>query len=292
MTSLVRHLHDFVRDVELTFDEWSYAIDFLTRTGQMCSATRQEFILLSDTLGVSMLVDAINHRTPESATQTTVLGPFYEQNPPELRHGADVSGGLQGEPLFVEGSVAAAGGARLANAVVDIWQSDDEGYYDVQRPEVEEPTLRARFRTDAQGRFSFWSVMPKFYPIPEDGPVGEMLRATNRHPNRPAHVHFMISEPGYETLITHVFANDSSYLDSDAVFGVKEALIREFTREAPGSAPGGRHIDRPWRSSQQLLVSTQHHAGARMYLIAIRPQVGQISRLRVGASAWATWGLS
>ena len=247
MTSLVRHLHDFVRDVELTFDEWNYAIDFLTRTGQMCSATRQEFILLSDTLGVSMLVDAINHRTPEGATQTTVLGPFYVQNPPELRHGADVSGGLQGEPLFVEGSVAAAGGAPLANAVVDIWQSDDEGYYDVQRPEVEEPTLRARFRTDAQGRFSFWSIMPKFYPIPEDGPVGEMLRATNRHPNRPAHVHFMISASGYETLITHVFANDSSYLDSDAVFGVKEALIREFMREAPGSAPGGRQIDRPWR---------------------------------------------
>lgn len=247
MTSLVRHLHDCVRDVEPTFDEWSYAIDFLTRTGLMCSDTRQEFILLSDTLGISMLVDAINHRMPEGATQTTVLGPFYVQNPPELPHGADVSGDLQGEPLLIEGSVAAAGGAPLVGAVVDIWQSDDEGYYDVQRHEVEEPTLRARFRTDAQGRFFFWSIVPKFYPIPDDGPVGQMLRATNRHPNRPAHIHFMISAPGYETLITHIFAKDSPYLDSDAVFGVKEALIREFTRQAPGSARRGRQINRPWR---------------------------------------------
>jgi hydroxyquinol 1,2-dioxygenase len=247
MTSLVRHLHDFVRDVGPTFEEWNGAIDFLTRTGQMCSDTRQEFILLSDTLGVSMLVDAINHHMPQGATQTTVLGPFYVQNPPELPHGADVSHGLKGEPLFVEGSVASADGSPLADAVVDIWQSDDEGFYDVQRPDLKQPTLRARFRTDAQGRFFFWSIMPNFYPIPDDGPVGQMLRATNRHPYRPAHVHFMISAPGHETLITHVFAAGDPYLDSDAVFGVKDSLIREFTREAPGTAPDGRTIEVAWR---------------------------------------------
>jgi hydroxyquinol 1,2-dioxygenase len=247
MTSLARHLHAFVREVRPTFEEWNGAIDFLTRTGQMCSATRQEFILLSDTLGVSMLVDAINHHMPQGATQTTVLGPFYVQNPPELPHGSDVSHGLKGEPLLVEGSVSSADGSPLAGAVVDIWQSDDEGFYDVQRPELEEPTLRARFRTDAQGRFFFWSIMPKFYPIPDDGPVGQMLRATNRHPYRPAHVHFMISAPGYETLITHVFAAGDPYLDSDAVFGVKDSLIREFSHEAPGSAPDGKTIDVAWR---------------------------------------------
>jgi hydroxyquinol 1,2-dioxygenase len=231
MVSLVRHLHDFIRDTEITFDEWRTAIDFLTRTGQMCTDKRQEFILLSDTLGVSMLVDAINHRMPEGATETTVLGPFYVADAPELPQGADISGGVEGEPLTVNGAVCSPDGAPIAGATVDVWQADDDGYYDVQRPELQSPLLRARFRTNWEGRFSFKSVMPAFYPIPNDGPVGEMLRALGRHPNRPAHIHFMIAAKGYETLITHVFDAESPYLDSDAVFGVKESLIAHFSRD-------------------------------------------------------------
>lgn len=245
--SLVRHLHDFVRDVDLSFEEWQHAIDYLTRTGQMCTDKRQEFILLSDTLGISMLVDAVNHRMPAGTTETTVLGPFYVAEPPEQAAGADVSGGATGEPLLVSGTVAAADGTPIADAIVDIWQADAEGYYDVQRAELDGAQLRARFRTDAAGKFSFRTIMPSFYPIPDDGPVGEMLKATNRHPNRPAHVHFMIGAEGYETLITHVFAADSPYLDSDAVFGVKNSLIAEFVRHPPGEKDG-RLIPVPFRT--------------------------------------------
>ena len=241
MTSLVQHLHDFVRDVEPTFEEWSFTIDYLTRTGQTCTDKRQEFILLSDTLGVSMLVDAINHRMPEGATETTVLGPFYVDGPPELPLGADVSGGMAGEPLLVEGTVSSSDGVPLAGAIVDIWQADGDGYYDVQQPELEGMLLRARFRTDEAGRFRFRSIMPAYYPIPHDGPVGQMLAATKRHPNRPAHVHFMIAAPGHETLITHIFAADSPYLDSDAVFGVKNSLIAEFAHRPAGDAAERDH---------------------------------------------------
>jgi hydroxyquinol 1,2-dioxygenase len=247
MSSLVLHLHAFARDVRLSFAEWSYAIDFLTRTGQICSDKRQECILLSDTLGLSMLVDAMDHPASAGTTDSTVLGPFYVASAPEMPLGSDVSGGLRGEPLYVEGTVCSSDGRPIANAVVDTWHSDDDGFYDVQRPELSAPALRGRFRTNANGRFYFWSIVPKFYPIPDDGPVGEMLKATARHPCRPAHVHFMISAPGHETLITHVFAADSPYLDSDAVFGVKNGLIREFTHEPPGIAPDGKTMQRRWR---------------------------------------------
>jgi hydroxyquinol 1,2-dioxygenase len=247
MSSLVLHLHAFARDVRLSFAEWSYAIDFLTRTGQICSDKRQEFILLSDTLGLSMLVDVIDHPGSAGTTESTVLGPFYVASAPEMPPGSDVSGGLRGEPLYVEGAVCSSNGRPIANAVVDTWHSDDDGFYDVQRPELSAPALRGRFRTDASGRFYFWSIVPKFYPIPDDGPVGEMLTATARHPFRPAHVHFMISAPRHETLITHVFAADSPYLDGDAVFGVKDTLVREFTREAPGTGPDGKTVNKPWR---------------------------------------------
>jgi hydroxyquinol 1,2-dioxygenase len=245
MTSLVRHVHAFVKDVQLTTDEWSCAIDFLTRTGHMCDDRRQEFILLSDVLGVSMLVDAIDHPLSEGATQTTVLGPFYVQDPPERELGCDVTEGLQGEPLYIEGTVASAGGEPLPGAVIDLWQADRDGYYDVQRGD--EPALRARLRADARGRFSVWSIVPSFYPIPDDGPVGELLKATNRHPNRPAHVHFMIAAPGYQTLVTHVFVAGSPYLDSDAVFGVKNSLIAGLSHEPPGVAPDGRRMEVPYR---------------------------------------------
>jgi len=249
MQSLVRHLHDFVRDVELTFDEWAFAIDFLTRTGQMCDDKRQEFILLSDTLGVSMLVDAINHRMPEGTTETTVLGPFYVQNPPEFPAGADISDGASGEPLYFQGKVTAPDGTPLKSAWVDVWQSDDDGYYDVQKPGGE-ANLRARFRTDAEGNFNFWTIVPTFYPIPTDGPVGKMLNATKRHPYRPAHIHFMIGTDGYETLVTHLFISGDPYLDSDAVFGVKQSLIVDLSRHEAGTAPDGRTITGTWSSHQ------------------------------------------
>jgi hydroxyquinol 1,2-dioxygenase len=245
--SLVTHLHAFVRDVEPSFAEWEQAIGFLTRIGQMCDAKRQEFILLSDTLGVSMLVDAINHRMPEGATPTTVLGPFYVADAPELPLGAEVARAMTGERLHVSGQVTSAGGAPLAGAplggaplagaLVDIWHSDEDGFYDVQRPAEENASLRARFRTDGDGRFHFWTLLPTAYPVPDDGPVGDLLRATGRHPMRPAHVHFMIAAPGHETLVTHVFVAGDAYLDSDAVFGVKQALVAAFT-----TAPEGHRV--------------------------------------------------
>ncbi|TMC10771.1 MAG: hydroxyquinol 1,2-dioxygenase [Chloroflexi bacterium] len=242
--ALVRHLHAFVREVEPTMDEWMTGIEFLTRTGQICSSNRQEFILLSDTFGISMLVDAINHRFAEGVTESTVLGPFYIQDPPVQALGADISEGAAGEPLLVEGTVRTTAGAPVADAIVDTWHSDQDGYYDVQRGD--ELTLRARFRTDAGGRFWFWSIVPASYPIANDGPVGEMLRAQGRHPYRPAHVHFKIIAPGYEELSTHVFVAGDPYLDSDAVFGVKRSLIRDLDRLPAAEAPPGRALDGPF----------------------------------------------
>jgi hydroxyquinol 1,2-dioxygenase len=194
--ALVRHLHAFVREVRPTEAEWAAGIDFLTRTGQMCSDTRQEFILLSDALGVSMLVDAINHPRTDGTTETTILGPFYVKNPPEQPLGSDISGGEPGRPLLVEGTVRGRNGDVLPNAWVDTWHANADGFYDVQS-EASSPELnmRARFRTDAQGRFWFRTVVPSFYPIPDDGPVGQMLAAQGRHPYRPAHIHFIVGAP-------------------------------------------------------------------------------------------------
>ena len=242
--ALIRHLHDFVREIEPTQAEWAAGIAFLTRTGHMCDDKRQEFILLSDTLGVSMLVDAINHRQPVGATETTVLGPFYVEGPPEFPCGADISGGMAGQPLFVDGTVATLDGTPIAGAVVDVWHADAEGGYDVQRPG--DLAGRARLRTDAAGRFHFRTTRPSSYPVPHDGPVGQMLEAQGRHPYRPAHVHFMIAAPGHETLVTHVFADGDEYLDSDVVFGVKDSIIRPYTEHAAGTAPDGSAVAEPY----------------------------------------------
>ena len=241
--ALVRHLHAFVREVEPTMEEWWAGINFLTRTGQTCSGTRQEFILLSDTLGVSMLVDAINNRAP-GATESTVLGPFYVDDPPRAELGADISGGRHGERLYVDGTVRAADGSRLPGATVDTWHSDTEGYYDVQHDG--EAYMRARFAADGDGRFRFWSVVPSSYAIPDDGPVGQMLQAQGRHPYRPAHVHFMIAAPGYSRLVTHLFVAGDEYLGSDAVFAVKESLVCELERHPPGTAPDGTVLAEPY----------------------------------------------
>ncbi len=245
LTSLVRHVHDFVRDVELTEAEWFAAIQFLTRTGQTCTDTRQEFILLSDTLGVSMLVDAINHRQPAGATETTVLGPFYVNDPPVRTHGTDIAAGLAGKPLRVSGAVTLPDGTPLAGAAVDVWHSDEDGLYDVQKAGAA-PSQRARFITDVDGRFAFWTIVPCFYPVPHDGPVGAMLKAAKRHPFRPAHIHFMIAHAQCETLVTHLFVDGDPYLDSDAVFGVKQSLIVQL-KEETGPAPD-RAITGPWHS--------------------------------------------
>ena len=243
--AVVRHLHAMVREIRPTQAEWEFAIDFLTRTGKMCDDKRQEFILLSDTLGVSMLVDAINHGSGPGATESTVLGPFYVDGPPELEAGADISLGMEGEPLIVTGTVAAPDGRPLADAIVDVWHSDDDGHYDVQKGGgADAPAMRARFRTDSAGRFHFWTIKPAAYPIPDDGTVGDMLKAQGRHPWRPAHVHFMIEAPGFRKLVTHVFVAGDPYLDSDAVFGVKDSLIREFMPHPAGQAPDGRQVDR------------------------------------------------
>jgi protocatechuate 3,4-dioxygenase beta subunit len=228
LTSLVHHLHAFVKDVELTEEEWGVAIDFLTRTGQMCSDVRQEFILLSDVLGVSMLVETINHRTGGTSTESTVLGPFHMVESPPRQLGDDINLDRKGTPCLVSGRVTGPDGEPLAGASVDVWQTNEDGFYDVQQPGIQPPgNLRGLFTTDEQGRFRFRSVVPRFYPIPDDGPVGQLLAATGRHPNRPAHLHFIVAAEGYRPVTTHVFVADSPYLDSDAVFGVKESLVRD-----------------------------------------------------------------
>ena len=250
MTSLLRHLHAFVREVELSEAEWFAGIQFLTATGQKCDAKRQEFILLSDTLGVSMLVDAINHRKASGATESTVLGPFYVPGAPDLPNGANLAAGLPGEPTLFSGQVLTVDGKPISGALIDMWQADAEGFYDVQRPHLDGMRLRGKFHTDAQGRFWFWTVKPTSYPIPTDGPVGQMLLSMGRHPYRPAHIHTIVSAPGFEAVTTHVFAKGDHYLDSDAVFGVKDSLVVDFVPHEPGIAPDGTKMDRPYCTVQ------------------------------------------
>ncbi len=224
---------------DLTEDEWKLAIDFLTRAGHITSDVRQEFILLSDTLGVSSLVDILtNSRTPDS-TPSAVLGPFYVEGPPEMDAGTDISGGgLPGDPVYADITVTDTAGQPIAGAVVDVWQSDTDGFYDVQLPDLEGPVLRGRLRTDEQGHLDFWTILPATYPIPDDGPVGQLLGATGRHPMRAPHLHFMIAAPGRHTLVTQLFVEGGDYLDADTVFGVKPALIVPFATQ-DGPPPDG-----------------------------------------------------
>jgi hydroxyquinol 1,2-dioxygenase len=255
MTSLVTHLHDFVRELRLTEAEWTAAIDFLTATGLKCSPTRQEFILLSDTLGVSMLTIALNHAKPAGATEATVFGPFHTGDAPHVEQGADIARGAPGQPLFVHATVRGPDGEPVAGAEVDVWQADEDGLYDVQRPELGH-TRRARavLRTDADGVARFRSIVPTAYPIPVDGPVGRMLEATGRHPWRPAHLHFMIHADGYEPLTTHIFRDGDPYLDSDVVFGVRSSLVGDYVEHPPGTAPDGSRVDMTFFTLDQLFV--------------------------------------
>ncbi|MGC0155599.1 intradiol ring-cleavage dioxygenase [Chromobacterium vaccinii] len=237
VTAVVEHLHAAVKQIEPTHEEWLAAIRFLTETGHMCDEWRQEFILLSDVLGVSMLVDAINHRRPGSATENTILGPFFVAGTPVLEHGANLCLDGKGEPLLVRARVVDTSGQPVANAVVDVWQANDDGFYDVQQTGIQpRGNLRGKFVTDAGGAFWFRSIKPRHYPIPNDGPVGKLLASLGRSPNRAAHIHFIIDAAGHEPLITHVFAPDCPYLAEDAVFGVKKSLIGTFERVADAAS--------------------------------------------------------
>jgi catechol 1,2-dioxygenase len=238
MEVITRKLHEAVKEIEPTQDEWLQAILFLTRTGQMCNEWRQEFILLSDVLGVSMLVDAINNRRPSGASESTVLGPFHVDGAPERQMGDNICLDHKGEDMVVHGRILDTEGKPLASAVLDVWQANDEGFYDVQQKGIQPDfNLRGVFRTGADGRYWFRAVKPKFYPIPDDGPVGQLLGELGRHPYRPAHLHYIIKADGFETLTTHIFDPDDPYIESDAVFGVKESLLAEFRKiEEPARA--------------------------------------------------------
>jgi hydroxyquinol 1,2-dioxygenase len=246
MTSLITHLHDFVREVELTEEEWINAIQFLTDVGQKCTPQRQEFILLSDTLGVSVLVISLNHPPENGSAESTVLGPFYWENAPEMPRGSDLAVGVKGEPAFYSGRVLSADGRPLEGATLDIWSGDGEGTYDMQMPGDVGMKARGKIRTDAQGRYWFRSIRPTFYPVPTDGPVGRMLEKMGRHPFRPGHIHMIVSAPGHAAVTTHLFVADSDYLDTDAVFGMKESLVAKFNRHEPGRAPTGEQVATPF----------------------------------------------
>jgi protocatechuate 3,4-dioxygenase beta subunit len=230
MTSFITHLHAFIREVEPTQEEWAAGIQFLTRTGQMCDDKRQEFILLSDTTGVTMLVDAINHRVPGGATESTIFGPFYRPGASELPMGATISQDGRGEPAVVTGRVLSTDGTPIPNALLDVWETNENGLYEQQDPNQPDMNLRGKFRTDSEGRYCFVGIKPVSYPIPDDGPVGQLLRALGRHPYRPAHIHLLISAEGFTPVTTHLFVKGDPYLDSDAVFGTKDSLVVDFMR--------------------------------------------------------------
>ena len=256
MTALVKHLHAFAREVDLTPEEWLAGLEFLNATGQISTEKRPEFILLSDTLGLSMMVVSLaqarasgNAQGATEATEATVEGPFYWPGAPDLALGADIGAGVPGEPTFYMGRVTDVNGKPLAGALLDVWSGDGDGKYDVQLSP--EPVMRARgrFRTDAEGRYWFWSIRPSYYPIPDDGPVGKMMRACARSIYRPGHIHMQVSAPGHVMLTTHVFVGGSPYIDQDAVFGKRDSLVVDFDAHPPGKALDGRDMTTPYHSA-------------------------------------------
>jgi len=256
MTALVKHIHAFAREVDLKPDEWLAGLNFLNSVGQISTERRPEFILLSDTLGLSMMVVSLaqarasgNVKGATEATEATVEGPFFWPGAPDLALGADIGEGVPGEPAFYMGRVTDVNGQPLAGALLDVWSGDGDGKYDVQLSDT--PTMRARgrFRTDAEGRYWFWSIRPSYYPIPDDGPVGQMMRATGRTINRPGHIHMQVSAPGHVTLTTHIFVAGSPYIDEDAVFGKRDSLVVDFDKHPPGKAVDGREMKTPYHSA-------------------------------------------
>lgn len=254
MACLVKHLHAFAKEIHLTQEEWEIGIDFLTRAGHLCSAERQEFILLSDTLGFSMLVDAINNRRPAGATENTVFGPFHVAGAPDRQMSDVISLDGKGESCLFEGRVVDLEGQPVEGAKIDVWCDNADGFYDVQQPDIQPKwNNRGVFTTGRDGAYSFVGIKPVSYPIPDDGPVGKMLRSLGRHPYRPAHMHFLVTAPGYQKLVTHTFVGDDPYLTSDTVFGVKRSLVAPFER-----ADDGRTM---WRSPFDFVLTPSAAAG-------------------------------
>jgi hydroxyquinol 1,2-dioxygenase len=246
MTAFVRHLHDFAREVRLTEAEWMAAMQWLTATGQISNEKREEFILASDVLGLSMLVVQMNHRLDPQATPATVLGPFHIDGSPEFDYAGDMSDGLPGTPLYLHGTVRDLAGNPVAGGVLDVWQADTDGAYEVQIPDVDEARLRAKYTTREDGSYCIRTIAPLGYTIPMDGPVGELIGRTEISHFRPAHIHFLINVPGYEPLITHLFREGSQYLDSDVVFGTKQELVVRFDEREAGPTPDGGTSEVPW----------------------------------------------
>lgn len=254
MGAVVRHLHAFLREVRLTEAEWSTAIEFLTAVGHITDDRRQEFILLSDTLGASMQTIAMNNEAYANATEATVFGPFFVDDAPQVPMGGDIAAGASGEPCYVEGTVTDTSGAPIPGARLEVWEADDKGFYDVQYDD-ERTAGRAHLFSESDGAFRFWAVTPTPYPIPHDGPVGAMLAATGRSPMRAAHLHFMVTAPGHRTLVTHIFVRGDTYVERDSVFGVKKSLITDFTPQPAGTAtPDGRAVGGPWSRARFDIV--------------------------------------
>jgi hydroxyquinol 1,2-dioxygenase len=262
ITALVKHLHGFIREIEPTEAEWMTGIDFLTRVGKMCDDKRQEFILMSDVLGVSILVDAINHRLPDRATPSTVVGPFHIADSPDFATGANMAVGAPGVPLVLTGTVRSLDGTPIPNALVDVWQPDGEGLYEAQRPDLQGSYLRGVYRTDKDGRYVIRTVAPIGYTIPLDGPVGDMVTRATVSPYRPTHVHFDVSADGFSSVITHIFRNGDAHLDNDVVFAVKDRLVVDFTEHAPGVAPNGERMSVPYLTANFDFVLAPVEVGA------------------------------
>jgi len=255
LTSLVRHLHAFAREVELTIGEWEKAIDFLTRTGHKCDDDRQEFILASDVLGMSMLVETISNRKFGVATESTVLGPFHVVESPPLPLGASIDHVGTGTPCVVTGRVVSVDATPLPGATLDVWQANDQGFYDVQQPGVQpRGNGRGLFTADENGDFWFRTIVPSYYPIPTDGPVGELLIATGRHAFRPAHIHFIVTAPGHRPLTTHIFVAGSEYIESDTVFAVKKSLVVDFTEVTDAESANKWHVPVPFRHADFTII--------------------------------------
>ena len=259
MQAAIRHLHGFVSEVMPTGAEWFKAIEFLTAIGHKCDDKRQEFILASDVMGVSMLVDDINNRRVEGATPSTVEGPFHIPDAPEVAHGASMAGTAPGIPCFVSGTVRGLDGRPVAGAILDLWQTDGEGLYEEQR-RTTEPWMRGIYRTQADGSYSIRTVAPISYTIPMDGPIGALMERTDMSHMRPAHIHFAISAPDYHGVVTHLFQKGDEYIDNDVVYGVKAPLVVEFVKKPPGKASNGDTVDTPFYEVRYDFVLEQQQA--------------------------------
>ena len=258
MQALTRHLHAFVREARLTEEEWSAAVEFLTAAGHITDDKRQEFILLSDVLGLSMQTIAVNNVAVGDATEATVFGPFFVEGAPPIEQGGDLAFGAKGQPCWVEGRVSDTSGRPIAGARIDVWEADADGCYDVQYGD-DRTAARGQLFTDEDGGYRFWAITPTPYPIPHDGPVGRMLQAVGRSPMRAAHLHFMVAAEGHRTLVTHIFVAGDEYLTHDSVFGVKESLVRDFAVQPPGTpTPDGRELgDMEWaRTRFDVVLAT------------------------------------